>query len=148
MSTIQRQFSDATCQISLAITSSDTHNLILGFESHNIVTTEKVVKFEAKFKFPTNHTFTQENLYLAVVNYLLHSFYDEMVMSGEEESVFCEINNCLEDNLTAWEQGEIYLSNIEKLFDRAPTGYSATDIIRVNEEKMRNIIKLIFSEMA
>lgn len=148
MNTITHQLKDGTCVISLALnTTQDAHIFNLNFISNQITQAKKTIDFDVTFQFPKNGTFTQENVYLAVVNYLLHNLYDQMVMMDAEDNVFCEINCALEDNLESWEQGQIYLNAKKELFHRAPIGYSVTDIIRVTESKLKSIISLIFKDM-
>lgn len=147
MNTIAHQLNDGTCFISLALTTTPTaHIFNLNFISNQITQANKTIDFAVQFQFLKNQTFNEDNVYLAVVNYLLHYLYDEMAMMDEEENVFCEINCSLEDNLEAWEQGEIYINAKDQLFHRASIGYSVTDIIRVTEGKLKNIISLILKK--
>lgn len=149
MSTISKhQLIDATCQMNLAYSATESaHNFSLGFESNKLQQVKGTVKFDVDFNFPKDETFTQHNVYLAIVNYLLHELYDSMAMLDKEENVFCEINNCLEDNLKHWQQGEVYINKRDELFLRAPIGYSATDIIRITEGKLKSIIDLTFKSI-
>lgn len=148
MKTITHQIQDATSIISLVLnTTNDAHIFDLSFISNKITKVKKTIDFDAQFQMPKDDNFTENNVYLAVVNYLLHYLYDGMAMMDVEEMEFCEINCGLEDNLKAWEQGQIYINAKDKLFHRAPIGYSATDIIRITEGKLRNMISLIFKDM-
>lgn len=148
MNTITRQLKDGTCFISLTLnTTSKAHIFNLNFISNQITHAKKTIEFDEQFQMPKDDNFTEGNVYLAVVNYLLHNLYDGIAMMDAEEIVFCEINCGLEDNLKAWEQGQIYINSKAQLFHRAPIGYSATDIIRITEGKLRNMISLIFNDM-
>lgn len=148
MSTITRQLKDGTCFISLVLNTTPTaHIFDLNFISNKITHAKKTIEFDVQFQMPKDDDFTENNVYLAVVNYLLHYLYDGMAMMDAEEMEFCEINCGLEDDLKAWEQGQIYINVKNRLFHRAPIGYSATDIIRITEGKLRNIISLIFKDM-
>lgn len=86
--------------------------------------------------------FNVDNVYLGIVNHLLHNLYDHQAMNNDEEWAFCMLNEELADNMKAWEQGAFYMSNKEKLYHRNPIGDSATDFIRCTELKLKNFISL------
>lgn len=140
---------DGTGTLDIAVNKQERNKIMFAFVFHSskIHGQEGTVKAEDQFQLNFDESLCVENIFYGIVNGLLHEFYDQMILNSEEESVFCDLNNMLPDNISKCEQGRIYYEARDQLYHKAPLNYSGTDIVRILENKIKEVSKNILRKI-